>query len=85
MPFPLAFTGVSDEKSAVIHIGFFALAKVFFSLPSFKVFVFYFQKFNYDVLVWISMGQSCIGFTYPLEAIGLSLFPNLGGGQPLLL
>lgn len=44
-----------------------------------------FQKFNYDVSIWISLGLSYWEFDYLLEPLGVCLLPNLGSFQALLL
>lgn len=65
----------SDEKSVVIQIGFSLLIICCVQLLlRFFPPVFSFQKFNNDVLAWISLGKkSYFGFAQLLESTGLHL------------
>ena len=72
--FLLASTG-SGEKSVVIQIGISLLIICCFQLLlRFFPLVFSFQKFNNDVLTWVSLGkQSYLGLAPLLDSAGLCL------------
>jgi hypothetical protein len=48
-------------------------------------FVFSFQKFNYDILIWISLLYPIWGFAQPLQSVDFHLSPYLESYQSLFL